>query len=100
MIPTRVPPKMDMLTSTLDLYRQAMRSTGRSLSRSWISMAAIVVFALLFVAAARLAGPLGGRRIIQKRTVNALLVGATLRLIEQSLNAARTITIQDVTESF
>jgi hypothetical protein len=91
---------MDMVTSTLDLYRQAMRATGRSLSRSWISMAAIVVFAVLFVVAARLAGPLGVAGGFLLGAVNALLVGATLRLIEQSLNAARTITIQDVRESF
>ena len=32
--------------------------------------------------------------------VNALLVGATLRLIEQSLSGARSIQLKDVTESF
>ena len=48
----------------------------------------------------RSAGPLGIAGGFMLGAVNALLVGATLRLIEQSLNAARTITIQDVSESF
>ena len=91
---------MDLLTSTLQLYRQAFRATGRSLSRSWIGVGAIVVFALLFVAAARLAGSLGVAGGFLLGAVNALLVGATLRLIEQSLGAARMITMQDVIESF
>lgn len=91
---------MNMLTSTLQLYRQAMRSTGRSLQRGWVGMAAIVVFALLFVTAASLARPLGMVGGFLLGAVNAVLVGATLRLIEQSLSAARTMGIQDVKDSF
>lgn len=91
---------MNMLTTTLQLYRQAMRSTGRSLQRGWVGMAAIVVFAMLFVAAASLARPLGMAGGFLLGAVNAVLVGATLRLIEQSLHAARTMGIQDVKDSF
>ncbi len=63
-------------------------------------MIALVVFALLFVAAARVAAPLGMAGGFLLGAVNALLVGATLRLIEQSLNAARTIRLADVRDSF
>jgi hypothetical protein len=90
---------LDLLSSTFHLYRQALRATGRSLRHGWISGVAIVIFALLFVGAARIAGPLGIAGGFLLGAVNALLVGATLRLIEQSLAAQRTVTVQDVFES-
>lgn len=90
---------MSDLSAMVHLYRQALRATGRSLRHSLIGIAALVVFALLFVGAARIAAPLGIAGGFLLGAVNALLVGATLRLIEQSLSAARTIRIQDVTES-
>jgi hypothetical protein len=88
------------LSVMLDLYRQALRATGRSLRRGLIGIVALVVFALLFVAATRVAAPLGIAGGFLLGAANALLVGATLRLIEQALSASRTITVQDVTESF
>jgi hypothetical protein len=63
-------------------------------------MAAIVVFALLFVTAANFVRPLGMAGGFLLGAVNAVLVGATLRLIEQSLHAPRTLGIQDVKDSF
>jgi hypothetical protein len=91
---------MNLLSDTVQLYRQALRATGRSLQRAWLGMAAIVVFAVIFVAAASLARPLGMAGGFLLGALNALLVGATLRLIEQLLSAARTISIHDVRESF
>lgn len=91
---------MDQFSATLALYRDALRGTGRSLRRSLIAMLALVVFALLFVGAARIAGPLGIAGGFILGAVNALLVGATLRLIELSLSASRTIRVEDVTASF
>lgn len=91
---------LQTLSATFHLYGQAIRATGRSLQRSWISMVAIVIFALLFVGAARIAGPLGMAGGFILGAVNALLVGATLRLIEQSLSASRMIQMQDVIDSF
>jgi hypothetical protein len=90
----------NLVSATIHLYRQAGRATGRSLARSWISVVALIVFALLFVGATRIAAPLGLAGGFLLGAVNALLVGATLRLIEQSLSAARTIQFTDVTESF
>lgn len=92
---------VELLSATLHLYRQAVQATWRSLARSWMTVAALMGFALLFLGAARIAAPLGGMiGGVVLGLINALLVGATLRLIEQSLSAVRTIQLTDVTESF
>lgn len=91
---------VELLSATLHLYRQALQATWRSLTRGWVTVAALIGFALLFVGAARIVGSLGMIGGVLLGLVNALLVGATLRLIEQSLSAARTIQLTDVTESF
>ena len=90
----------NLVSATIHLYRQAIRATGRSLARSWITVVALIVFALLFVGATRIAAPLGMAGGFLLGAVNAVLVGATLRLIEQSMSAARTIQFSDVTDSF
>lgn len=91
---------VELFSATLHLYRQALQATWRSLMRSWVMVAALIGFALLFVGAARIVGSLGMIGGVLLGLVNALLVGATLRLIEQSLSAVRTIQFTDVTESF
>lgn len=91
---------VELLSATLQLYRQALQATWRSLMRSWVTVAALIGFALLFVGAARIVGSLGMIGGVLLGLVNALLVGATLRLIEQSLSTVRTIQFTDVTESF
>jgi hypothetical protein len=91
---------VDHFSAAVHLYRQVIRSTGKSLARSWVAVAALIVFTLLFVAATRIAAPLGMAGGFLLGAVNAVLVGATLRLIEQSLSGMRTIRFADVTESF
>jgi hypothetical protein len=91
---------VNLVSATLHLYQQVLYATGRSLAKTWISMVALIAFALLFLGTARIAAPLGIGGGFLLGIVNALLVGATLRLIEQSLSAARTIRFTDVTESF
>jgi hypothetical protein len=91
---------VNLVSATLHLYQQVLYATGRSLAKTWLSMVALIAFALLFLGTARLAAPLGIGGGFLLGIVNALLVGATLRLIEQSLSAARTIRFTDVTESF
>jgi hypothetical protein len=92
---------VELLSATLHLYRQAVQATWRSLVRSWMTVAALMGFALLFLGAARIAALLGGMiGGVVLGLINALLVGAMLRLIEQSLSAVRTIQLTDVTESF
>jgi len=90
----------ELLASTLQVYRQALSATWRSLTRSWVTIAALVGFALLFVGVAKIAAPLGMIGGLLLGIVNAVLVGATLRLIEQSLHASRTIQLADVPDSF
>ncbi len=91
---------VELISATINLYRQALRATGRSLGRSWITVVALIVFAFLFVGATRIAAPLGMAGGLLLGAINAVLVGATLRLIEQSLSAARTVQLSDVRESF
>ena len=90
----------ELLSATFHLYRQALQATWRSLVRGWLTIVALVGFGLLFLGAARVAGPLGMAGGLVLGIVNAVLVGATLRLIEQALSATRTIHPSDVVESF
>ncbi len=90
----------NLASATLHLYRHVLYATGRSLTKSWVSMVALIIFAILFLGAARIAAPLGMAGGFILGIVNALLVGSTLRLIEQSLSASRTLGLTDVTESF
>lgn len=84
----------------MGLYRQALQATWRSLMRSWMTILALIAFAVVFLGVTRIAAPLGIAGGFLIGIVNALLVGATLRLIEQSLSASRTIGFTDVTDSF
>ena len=90
----------NLVSATVHLYRHVLSATGRSLAKSWVAMVALIVFAVLFLGAARIVGPLGIVGGLLLGIVNALLVGATLRLIEQSLSGARALRLTDVTESF
>lgn len=63
-------------------------------------MVVLILFGLLFLGIAKIAAPLGMAGGFILGIVNALLVGSTLRLIEQSLSASRTLGFKDVTESF
>lgn len=62
-------------------------------------MVAVVGFGLLLVLAAQIASPLGMAGGFLLGAVNALLVGATLSLIEQSITHARVLTFQDILDS-
>lgn len=88
-----------MLTDTLALYRNAFRKTGQSLVQGWMTMLAVVGFGFLLVLATQIASPLGMIGGFLLGAVNALLVGATLSLIEQSIRQARAITFQDIVSS-
>ncbi|WP_447973959.1 hypothetical protein [Nitrospira sp. Kam-Ns4a] len=90
----------DLLRATLALYQGALRSTVRSLARGWMIAVAVVVFAALMVAATALAAPLGLLGGFILGAVNALLIGATLYLIEQAVCGARRLTLEDLRTSF
>lgn len=90
----------DQLTVALELYRKALSKTGQSLLRGWITIIAVIGFVFLLMLAQQIAIPLGMAGGFLLGAVNALLVGATLSLIEQSILYARRLTIQDVLGSF
>ena len=81
-----------ILTETLLLYRNALRRTGESLVRGWLTIVAVVGFGFLLLLAAQFAAPLGMIGGFVLGAVNALLVGATLSLIEQSISHTRALT--------
>ena len=62
-------------------------------------MLALVGFAGLFVGVSQVAGSLGVAGGFLLGALNALLVGATLSLIEQSLGGARSLRMQDIQDS-
>ncbi|HMU55116.1 MAG TPA: hypothetical protein PKA61_08915 [Nitrospira sp.] len=90
----------EIVTATVDLYRQALRKTWQSLVRGWIIMVALIGFMLILAVTTQLAGPLGIAGGFLLGAVNALLVGAVLSLVEQSISYGRTLTLQDVFDSF
>ncbi|ULA63179.1 MAG: conserved membrane protein of unknown function [Nitrospira sp.] len=89
----------NQVSSLIDLYRQAGAATVRSLRHGWVAMIALVGFALLFVGVSQFAGSLGIVGGFLLGALNALLVGATLSLIEQSLSGTRSLHLQDIQDS-
>ena len=89
----------NLITDIAQLYLQALKQTSRSFRRGWITIVAVIGFGGLFLLAVQIAGPLGIAGGFILGAVNALFVGATLSLIEQSIAHARTLTVQDVFES-
>jgi len=90
----------NQLLAALDLYKTALRRTWQSLRRGWIIIVAVIGFLFLLMLAQQLAAPLGMAGGFLLGAVNALLVGATLSLVEQSISYARTLTVKDVFDSF
>lgn len=62
-------------------------------------MLAVIAFAILLMVAARIAGPLGIAGGFVVGAANALVIGATLSLVEQAVKGARRLTFQDVLDS-
>ncbi len=89
-----------IVRATIELYRRALRATLKSFARSWLSAVAVVIFAGLMVVATSVAAPLGMIGGFILGAVNALLIGATLGLIEQAVAGARRMTFQDIWDSF
>jgi hypothetical protein len=90
----------DLVRATLQLYRRALQATGQSFLRGWIIAVAVVLFAALMVLATNVAGPLGLLGGFILGAVNALLIGATLGLIEDAVLGSRPLGFQDIWDSF
>lgn len=91
---------MEIVRATVLLYRQAFVKAAQSFLRCWIIAVAVVVFAALLFFAGFLAAPLGLLGGLLMGAVNALLVGATLSLVEDAVTGARRVRVQDVGDSF
>lgn len=94
------PEVTNQVIALLDLYRKVLRKTWQSLLRGWITILAMIGFLFLLMLAQQIAAPLGLAGGFILGAVNALLVGATLSLIEQAVCYARTLTMKDVFDSF
>lgn len=90
----------ELVSATIDLYRQVLRKTWQSLIRGWIIMVVLVGFMMILAVTTQLAGPLGIAGGFLLGAVNALLVGSVLSLIEQSISYGRMLTLRDVFDSF
>jgi len=90
---------MSLFATTILLYRDALRATGRSLLRGWLVILAVIVFTMIMWFAGTVVRPLGMVGGFVLGAVNALLIGATLSLIEQAIKGMRGITVRDVLDS-
>lgn len=88
-----------IIRATIELYRKALQATAKSFVRSWLAVLAVVIFAGLMVLATSVAGSLGLVGGFILGAVNALLIGATLGLIEQAVAGSRRMTFQDIWDS-
>ena len=90
---------MSVFTSTIHLYREALHATGRSLMRGWLVIIAVIAFTVMMWLAGTIARPLGIVGGFIMGAVNALLIGATLSLIEQAIKGMRALTVRDALDS-
>jgi hypothetical protein len=89
-----------VIRSTLELYRDALHATVRSLTRGWIIALAVVLFAGIMLVASAIAAPLGILGGFLLGAVNSLLIGMTLSLVEQAVGSARQLNLNDIKSSF
>lgn len=90
----------EFVVATLRLYREALRATLRSFLQCWMIAVAVVCFAVVMMVAVAIAGPLGILGGFLLGAVNALLIGATLGLVEQAVVGMRRMGFQDILSSF
>lgn len=88
------------MPALIELYRNALQKTWQSVVRGWITIVAVIGFTFLLNLAQQLVAPLGIAGGFILGAVNALLVGATLSLVEQSIRYGRMLKPRDVMESF
>jgi hypothetical protein len=89
-----------VVKTSIALYQHALQATLRSFVRGWIIALAVVVFAGLMFIASLIARPLGMLGGFLMGAVNALLIGATLGLVEQAVTSSRQLTLEDIKGSF
>ena len=86
----------EFVPATLQLYRQALLATWRSLTRNWLLVPAVMILAVLMYAVTGMAmafGMLGGLLL---GVANAFVIGALLGLLEQAVMGARQMVWRDL----
>jgi len=86
----------EFVPATLQLYRQALSATWRSLTRNWLLVPAVMILAVLMYAATGLAVGLGMLGGLLLGVANAFVVGAFLGLLEQAVTGARPMVWSDL----
>src|SRR5688500_16503821 len=91
--------RMSLFSTTILLYRDALRATGRSIVRAWLVILVVIVFTMIMWLACTIFRRLGSVGGFVLGAVNALLIGSTLSLIEQAIKSIRGITARDILDS-
>ncbi len=98
-----IPPQSlmsEIIHATLRLYQEALAATVQSFTRCWLITIAAVMFAALMVLVTLVAASLGMLGGFLLGAVNALLIGATLSLIEDAVRRPRRLLFRDIWASF
>ena len=93
-------PMSEIIHATVRLYQEALAATVQSFTRCWLITIAVVMFAALMVLVTSVAASLGMLGGFLLGAVNALLIGATLSLIEEAVRRPRRLLFQDIWASF
>ncbi len=86
----------EFVPATLQLYRQALLATWRSLTRNWLLVPAVVILAVLMYLVTGMAMALGMIGGLLLGLANAFVVGAFLGLLEQAVASVRTMVWRDL----
>lgn len=87
---------LEFVPATLQLYRQALLATWRSLTKNWLLVPAVMILTVLLYVITGMAmafGMLGGLLL---GVANAFAVGAFLGLLEQAVTGARQMIWRDL----
>ncbi len=90
----------ELIKVTIQLYQEALLEAIRSFTRCWIISVAVVLFAGAMIAAATVVGALGILGGLFLGVLNALVIGATLSLIEEAVKRPRRLALRDIGGSF
>lgn len=90
----------ELFLATFRLYQGTLRATIRSFLQSWVIAIAVVLFAIVMIAAVSVASLLGMLGGFLLGAVNAILIGATLSLVEQVVVTRRRVGFEDIWSSF
>ena len=89
----------EFVRATIQLYQQALRSTIKSLTRSWLLIPAVLLLALAMFAITGVAVSLGILGGFLLGAANAFSMGMVLALVEQAVLTTRTMVWNDIWNS-